>query len=1079
MAETQPAPRKRRWLIWAIRLPVWLMIIALLAASVVLVWLHQPGGRQWLKDEINRRVPGEFDFTSIGLQWPGALGLKGASYAVDSSTGAFRLQAGSIQAPDLLLGRPHIYARDIESFAEGRRIVSASRSVVSWPEGNFDGPIHVTLHQADFDPSPFLEADHDEPASATPARPPTVRLEFVDSRVRLPGSQQAYKWNGTLNLDGGAERLDGVIALSGGDGELSLSFDSGLALDGFRFAQAESHDLPVSVIQGATVGARVSGRARLASESGSMPAASASISLASFSLNPGAPVSASVDNAFATLEASLTEALMPRSVTAIVEHAPLSTSLSGAGAFNLPAGTATLIAEGPLSPTLPQRLDWQWPELGRMSARWQHWPPSATGEYQASVAIERKPVETLTRYAPEIAHSIMEQFSGVVSLNGPLTVRDGALQALDLNARIVNGAYSVAGIQIDRATLSGKVRGDARRIEASLRGDARATYSLDATRTISVRLEDASLELAYGFESKTFTLTLPTLSAAPMQDFTFRFHSQDGWNLSFITDAEQALPALQPFLTGEGGRSVEGMGRIDVSANGADGQIALRASSETFAAFSFDQEPALGAQLRNVSVSADWLPQDDGYSFETAITGDAPYFSYAGGDIEWPSQSLRVEWVQPRMGESEWTALLELPQLATASVKRTKDGGTVRYENVDLSGFLSPVFHQVILQKEEEAEPWFAGDGRISGSLTVDEWTVPPEVSGNVSAFIDDVRVDVTPSLRIHNATANLPLAFPLEFERLPAQSILFEAARVDVGEASFEAISSNLPISASEIELFEPFRLPLYGGTAHVGEARLLDWQSPAPLFSGAIRFEGLSLPQVAEVVPVAPSDGTLDGELSALRLSSEILAATGWFEAHAFDGLMTMSDFTINLPLHGQPIWTMDIDFEKLDLERITSHFDYGRMTGRVKGSIRNFELILPSNQGEWPYPRRFDITVNDDMGGLGQITRDTLLKIIDLGESPGLTRLVADRDVYLYSRLGLRSTLNGNDLKLYGTLRNNMFLTTDEVTATARRLFNPAEWFAIPVNIQLAQPDQVIPFDQVWRRLMSQINQAPSAP
>ena len=108
---------------------------------------------------------------------------------------------------------------------------------------------------------------------------------------------------------------------------------------------------------------------------------------------------------------------------------------------------------------------------------------------------------------------------------------------------------------------------------------------------------------------------------------------------------------------------------------------------------------------------------------------------------------------------------------------------------------------------------------------------------------------------------------------------------------------------------------------------------------------------------------------------------------------------------------------------------------------------------------------------------VSKDTLQKIINLGESSGLKKLVADRDMYLFSKLGLHAKLDGNDLRLYGTLRDNLFLETNEVNVAVRRLFNPSEWFAIPVNINLAKPEDVIPFDRLWQRLMSQIEGEPA--
>jgi hypothetical protein len=63
---------------------------------------------------------------------------------------------------------------------------------------------------------------------------------------------------------------------------------------------------------------------------------------------------------------------------------------------------------------------------------------------------------------------------------------------------------------------------------------------------------------------------------------------------------------------------------------------------------------------------------------------------------------------------------------------------------------------------------------------------------------------------------------------------------------------------------------------------------------------------------------------------------------KAQVFNGEVAISDLRLEQPFGNWPRFAANIAFDNLDLEPITSAFEFGRITGRISGSINGLQLF-----------------------------------------------------------------------------------------------------------------------------------------
>lgn len=233
-----------------------------------------------------------------------------------------------------------------------------------------------------------------------------------------------------------------------------------------------------------------------------------------------------------------------------------------------------------------------------------------------------------------------------------------------------------------------------------------------------------------------------------------------------------------------------------------------------------------------------------------------------------------------------------------------------------------------------------------------------------------------------------------------------------------------RVPLEASQVafvargrdfRLTAPWRQPLLGGALSVTRLALRDigGARPAAEFDGTL--EPIDLAALCKVLGWPQFGGTLGGRLPGLTLRDDAWSIDGAFEAQAFDGSIRVGRLGA-LRLSGlQPEVTADVEVRRLDLERVTHAFSFGRISGRLDGDVRGLRLL------DWS-PVAFDARLysTPGYGGTRRISQRAIDSLSSIGGAPtgALSRgFLGLFDDFAYARLGIGCALRDGVCEMGG--------------------------------------------------------------
>lgn len=150
-----------------------------------------------------------------------------------------------------------------------------------------------------------------------------------------------------------------------------------------------------------------------------------------------------------------------------------------------------------------------------------------------------------------------------------------------------------------------------------------------------------------------------------------------------------------------------------------------------------------------------------------------------------------------------------------------------------------------------------------------------------------------------------------------------------------------NFDCRANQITLLNPADLPLLGGKLHLSQLAWQNGSQQKPQFQLAGRLSDLSLQQLSPILGWPPLSGTVSGAIPGIRYHDGRLNFEGGLNIHAFDGTITVSDLAVSGLLSDYPHLYGELSLDQLDLGQITDKFQFGGITGKLSGFVRNLHL------------------------------------------------------------------------------------------------------------------------------------------
>lgn len=251
------------------------------------------------------------------------------------------------------------------------------------------------------------------------------------------------------------------------------------------------------------------------------------------------------------------------------------------------------------------------------------------------------------------------------------------------------------------------------------------------------------------------------------------------------------------------------------------------------------------------------------------------------------------------------------------------------------------------------------------------------------------------------NTSQPLPLA--LSWQQAQLYSI-------PIGQSQFSA--QTLP---QGLALTQPWQVPILDGDLHINDFSLKTDDDKGASW----QFEGvmtpISMPALSQQLGWPVLQGKLSGIIPKVSYQQQQIAVDGALMVKVFGGTTVIHDLTLSQLFGPIPQLTANIDLTGLDLDIMTSTFDFGKITGGLEGKIENLRLA------NWQ-PVYFDayLKTPDQDAKPHRINQRAVNNLSNLGggASGALSRSVLRFfEDFSYRRLGLSCRLRNETCEMTG--------------------------------------------------------------
>ena len=280
-------------------------------------------------------------------------------------------------------------------------------------------------------------------------------------------------------------------------------------------------------------------------------------------------------------------------------------------------------------------------------------------------------------------------------------------------------------------------------------------------------------------------------------------------------------------------------------------------------------------------------------------------------------------------------------------------------------------------------------------------------------------------NIQIDGIQVNIPFSYENPAGKSDAEDGALEDGflsieKFETPSLSFEPFRLDLHAAKNRFET-EPLTLDIFGGQATLGKC-VLTIDPEIPSINGLLSFSlaGLDLSQLPVQSDQFSLRGTVLIDLPRVELNPDEILTQGKAELKMFDTTILVEDIRATKPFTKNRTIYCNIKFDDLNLEQLTNTIPFGRVTGILKGEVKDltisygqpesFILSLESVKTKG-VPQKFSLgAVND-------------LSIISSGESSaiasnkGFTKFISD---FGYQKIGIFCSLKNDSFSLRGTIR-----------------------------------------------------------
>ena len=174
----------------------------------------------------------------------------------------------------------------------------------------------------------------------------------------------------------------------------------------------------------------------------------------------------------------------------------------------------------------------------------------------------------------------------------------------------------------------------------------------------------------------------------------------------------------------------------------------------------------------------------------------------------------------------------------------------------------------------------------------------------------------------------------PLQKSEVSWHKLLLAGMPINKSNLSFSSV-------AQQLVLKENIELPVFDGSILIHELSLNE------LFEEQINidFDGeikpISIALITEKMGWPIMHGTISGKIPAMKKVGHRIRFDGSLDLNVFSGKMQVNNLSTERLLGVAPVIAADISFQELNLQQITSTFDFGEVTGLIEGYVEKLRI------------------------------------------------------------------------------------------------------------------------------------------
>ncbi len=315
--------------------------------------------------------------------------------------------------------------------------------------------------------------------------------------------------------------------------------------------------------------------------------------------------------------------------------------------------------------------------------------------------------------------------------------------------------------------------------------------------------------------------------------------------------------------------------------------------------------------------------------------------------------------------------------------------------------YLKPFFEQTALQGIT-----------LAGHLTAD-FSINQQVLTALTASFQYLDVnDAAGRIDVQGGAGRLNWSNDQRFNQ--TSDIAWQQLRVralPVGPSRLSFLSA-----AGNITLLKKTQLPFLDGAMTINQFSFQAKKQQEPEVSFEGNLNNVSLEQLSKALNWVPLSGTVSGQIPRVQYSNKTLSLGGELIVKVFGGEIKVSNLASSGLFTDFPKLYADLEIDNLDLDQLTSKFEFGGITGKLSGYVRqlSMENWQPVSFFAW-------LGTPDDDDSRHRISQKAVKNIANIGGGSAADILsqsfLSFFETFGYGKLGLGCYLHDGVCQLMG--------------------------------------------------------------